>query len=508
MKIIHIANKEIETYWKSYWIDPMGKTIFCPYGHIKAINQIAKDYNFQIPQGLYDGRYKYMYLRNFIRATLYSRNLLIEGNSTRTVNENQKRAIVDIFTNSNSCSTICAKFEKQGAFFNISDLLKFLDDSEMQSKIEEDSEIPEWMRANNSIDIKKYAEGMMSYWLTPTAQLQEVTGEDVIHRNMIPILAASYNLDKNKDYIKDGMIEFFKAGFVRINSGNSFYIELYIPSVNEQQKQKIMEMARNREIYIDSVQDGISYRGLNREDLYEILNGSIKKYKSYYAKSNDWYKIAKNNDYVILGLTNEDGTESYKANPDKTHRNMSWSTTVSFSFNWTYLPNKKAIFSWHDIPRHLKENIISHLQEKYGINNISFDCLSRYGDEVNDIDPIKRTDSKKYKMAAWYHQKEEKQMKRPYKITKVVRDSTEDIQSLKGIIMMDVTPYGALNKFLKKYPFLYDYIEAGIDLVAVVDETKLKEVQENWQRKLDEEQRIKDEEVRNKMKSTWYGNDD
>jgi len=110
------------------------------------------------------------------------------------------------------------------------------------------------------------------------------------------------------------------------------------------------------------------------------------------------------------------------------------------------------------------------------------------------------------KTSQWY-KKEEKPIPTPFKITRINNDRNEDIESLRGKYIIDTTSYGALKKFLAKYPFLYDYEEAGITLMAVIDEKHVEEVKEKYQRKLDEKRRIKDQETRERIKNTWYGDD-
>lgn len=226
------------------------------------------------------------------------------------------------------------------------------------------------------------------------------------------------------------------------------------------------------------------------------------------------YKMTQQ-DYIILGLIDDDGCESKKTELDMHHYDLSWDKGLSTSDHWVYFPRKNSIFSWDELDVDKRWNIMWHLEDKYGIKNAEFDNLSRFG-PIDDIldERSKRLDAEErefgveasIKTSQWY-KKEDTSISNPYKITRVNQDRNEDIESLKGVYFIDQTPYGALKKFLKRYPFLYDYEDAGITLMAVVDEERVPEVQEKYRRKREEKQRIKDEETREKTKDLWYMKD-
>lgn len=225
--------------------------------------------------------------------------------------------------------------------------------------------------------------------------------------------------------------------------------------------------------------------------------------------SNKGIKILSQSNYIILGVTDDNGSESQKVPEGTTHGDLSWEKSIILLCRWVYFPKKGSIFSWDNLNDWQENNILEHLKDRYGIVCTNFDSTSRFSPITEDQDDRPYVDASSelfYKTSQWY-KKEEGPIPTPFKITKVNQDKSEDIESLKGKYIIDTTPYGALKKFLAKYPFLYDYEEAGITLMAVIDEEHVEEVKEKYQRKIDEKQRIKDQETRERMKNTWYGND-
>ena len=224
---------------------------------------------------------------------------------------------------------------------------------------------------------------------------------------------------------------------------------------------------------------------------------------------NKGIKTLSQSNYIILGLTDDDGSESQRVPEGTDHYNLSWGKSISFSYHWVYFPKKGSIFSWDKLNDWQENNILEHLKDRYEIAFANFDSTSRFNPITEEQDDRTFVDasSKLFNKTSQWYKKEEKPIPTPFKITRVNNDKSEDIESLKGIYIIDTTPYGALKKFLAKYPFLYDYEEAGITLMAVIDEEHVEEVKEKYQRKLDEKQRIKDQETRERMKNTWYGND-
>jgi len=220
-------------------------------------------------------------------------------------------------------------------------------------------------------------------------------------------------------------------------------------------------------------------------------------------------KVLSQESYIILGLADEEGSESQKVPEGKNHYDFPWEKSISFAYHWVYFPKKGSIFTWDNINDLQKDSILEHLKDKYGIVNANFDCISRFNPATEEQDdrPYVDANSESFNKTSQWYKKEEKPMPTPFKITRINNDKNEDIESLRGKYIIDTTSYGALKKFLAKYPFLYDYEEAGITLMAVIDEKHVEEVKEKYQRKIDEKRRIKDQETRERIKNTWYGDD-
>jgi len=540
------------------------------------------------------------------------------------------------------------------------------------------------------------ADSMIAYWIDPSGKKILATNG---HAKEVPIIAKEY------DIIGTEYNDLFLDNFIRISIFNNTLMinGKSIRAINESQKESILSLANNMRVIMLDFEDYHGTKTLkDRYELDDVLHGKVIRSFAQSEQSN----------YIILGLTDEEGSESKKVEENSKHYEFSWSKSITFSYHWVYFPKKNSIFSWDDLNNLQKESVLSHLEDKYGITNTKFDNISRFNpieekeyidasseefnikiasggikayhgskanieefsydftgtgrdqlgsgfyfttsrkdasrfiftskDEVidqspltqnsptvyevllniknpldaekigtisrsnikklmimspyfedaltdwgdvefegknivinraidtytkvannnyivkalfplaNDFykndtkafndavtkvlgydgvvkdfgnckhylafrpdqitiigrsDPIKEASSNQsVKTSSWYH-KEEKEMPKPYKITKVTNDRNEDIASLKGKIKLDTTSYGALKKFLKEYPFLYDYEEMGITLMAVVDEARLEEVKEKYRRKLEEKQRNKDKEIRERMENTWYGKD-